>query len=348
VTTWPLFERYPGLAERLKPITLAVAPTPVEPLERLSTDLGLSLWIKRDDLSSPWFGGNKARKLEFLLPEAIRHGARAIASVGGCGSNHLAATATFARQLGLATIGLVFAQPDNAAVRSNQAVFKSCGTTLLHADGARLLGETWRLIRDRRDLKPVYTIPGGGSCALGCLGMVNAAFELDAQIRAGLLPEPDRLFVPLGSCGTAAGLALGLALCGRRTRISAVRVVHPCIANRWRLRRLAGKTARLLGPGAEPHGIAHNIDLETGWLGRGYGHATAQSDEAIGRFLDREGIRLDPTYTAKAAAALLAKARAAQTRGQVWLFWLTCPVQPIPLPCRLRTQPGPASSERSS
>jgi len=313
----------PGLAAALRPLALACLPTPVEELSGLGRR---GLWVKRDDLSSPLYGGNKVRKLEFLLGAARASGARTVLTMGASGSNHLLATALHGLELGLRTAGVVFPQPDSPAVREKARAYRGARVELFRTPSKYLL--PWAVaaalarLRLREGRFPAL-IPGGGSSPLGALGFVNAGLELAEQVRAGALPAPEAVFVAYGTGGTAAGLALGLQLGGLSSRVVAVRVIDRLMANRPRLARLAAATARLLrqhAPGLDlPRAPLGALEIRPDQLGRGYGHPTPAAEEARDAFAG-VGLGLELTYTAKAAAAFLGAAR--RTTGPL-LFWLT-------------------------
>ncbi|MBW1873717.1 MAG: pyridoxal-phosphate dependent enzyme [Deltaproteobacteria bacterium] len=167
-------------------------------------------------------------------------------------------------------------------------------------------------------------IPGGGSSPLGALGFVNAGLELAAQILAGELPEPQAVFLPYGTGGTAAGLALGLQLAGLNTKVLAVRVIDRLIANRPRLVVFLRALARLLASGADPIGLparlGANLEIVHEYIGPGYGHSTPEAVKAVNLFSDLEDVQLELTYTGKAAAAFWAHAES--IKGPL-LFWNT-------------------------
>ncbi|HUU04146.1 MAG TPA: pyridoxal-phosphate dependent enzyme [Myxococcota bacterium] len=324
----PLARNLPLLVGRLGPLRLADLPTPVARLDGLGDCLGRDdLYIKRDDLSSPLYGGNKVRKLEFLLGEARRKGVTHLLTMGGLGSNHLLATALHGNSLGLRTVGVVFPQPVNAGVRRNMAADRGVGVELVPIRSKYLLpvsvAKTLARVTIREGRAPLL-IPGGGSSPLGALGFVNAGFELAEQVRRGELPEPAAVFLPYGTGGTAAGLALGLQLAGLTTRVLAVRVIDRLLANRPRmlffmraLTRFVAGAGDTLDLGGAP---ADNLKIIPGYIGRGYGHRTRAAERAVELFGRREGIKLEFTYTGKAAAALLDFA--AWMRGPL-LFWNT-------------------------
>ncbi|HNR32188.1 MAG TPA: pyridoxal-phosphate dependent enzyme [Candidatus Hydrogenedentes bacterium] len=310
---------------------LADLPTPAERLTAFEQELGLaSLHIKRDDLSGAAYGGNKVRKLEFLLGRARRDGCRAVMTFGGAGSNHALATAIYARRLGMDAISMLVPQPASDAVRHNLLMgFKAGAELHLYPDKRRLkagvAAVTYR--RRRRDGRPPMNIPAGGSSTTGALGFVNAALELAEQVAEGLLPPPDVVYVAAGTLGTCAGLALGLRAAHIETAIMAVRVTEPDLANEAKARALFQETNALL------HGLdpafpvlkfpAQHFTLRHDFFGEGYGVSTPADAEAVRLLHETAGVLLDHTYTGKAFAALIADARAGRLRDKNVLFWNT-------------------------
>jgi D-cysteine desulfhydrase len=323
-----LVRALPAVA-RLPRHPLTTLPTPVGRLRRLEEACGTGpLWIKRDDRSGPLYGGNKPRKLEWLLGDALARGRRSVLTFGGIGTHHGLATTIAAADAGLHTILVLVPQPVTEHVRRNLLLDFAFGAEMHFVPsvvGAVVAG--LRLLaggRLRGD--PLALIPAGGTSALGAIGYVNAAFELAEQVRAGELPEPDWIFVPLGSGGTVAGLVLGLAMAGLASRVAAVLVtdiVPPSAASLARLARSsARRLGRVCGPIDAPVG-ARDFTIVREQLGRGYGHATDQGENALRSFSDLEGIELETTYTGKCAAAFLSLAAQPPYRGRNLLFWNT-------------------------
>jgi D-cysteine desulfhydrase len=281
----------------LSPLSLATLPTPVKHL----SNLGQHLYLKQDNQTSDLYGGNKTRKLEFLLAEAKRAGAQTVVTMGGIGSNHLLATTLHAAKLGLRTVGVVFPQPETDSVKRNLLADRGAGAELVFIPSKYLLpayvAHTLLSIRRREGKKPVL-IPGGGSSPLGILGFVNAALELADQIKAGDLPEP--------------------------TKVVAVRVIDRLIANRPRLMMLISSTAHYLTSRADqtarPASIGQNLEVRQGYIGPGYGYPTEEAERAVELFGKEEGVKLEFTYTGKAAAAFLAEVK---TTTAPLLFWNT-------------------------
>lgn len=291
-------------------------PTPVEPLESLSRP-GCALWVKRDDLTSPLYGGNKVRKLERLLDDARARGAERVVTVGAVGSHHVLATTVFARQVGLGVDAVLVPQPRTSHVVDDlradlaQGLHALPASSYLHA-AWRIVGQ---LVRRRR-----YFIPVGGSNLLGALGYVDAARELASQVRSGSMPEPDLAVVTLGSGGTVAGIAAGLALEGMKTRVLAVVVAEPPAIVAWTARRLAVRCVRHEGGAIGSRALRERITVDRRWLGRGYGFATPEGDQAT-EVARGVGLTLDPTYTAKTFAAALEAV--AQATAPTILYWHT-------------------------
>jgi D-cysteine desulfhydrase len=322
----PLFRAWPELAKNLPRLSLGDYPTPVQKLEGLGHE---NLWIKREDLSSPLYGGNKVRKLEFVLADALARRCDRVITMGGIGTNHGLATAIFCREAGLACRLLLFTQPVNEYVKRNLLLFARYGAELRYLKGVIRTGAS--LIITQRLLHPrSYILEAGGSSPLGTVGVVNAVFELKEQIDAGLMPVPKYIFCPLGSNGTMAGLALGALLAGLPSRVIGVRVTMDAIgpmqiANRHTVEKLMKRTCALmkkLCPSLPAVEIPRQEVLD-GYVGEGYGCATAPCLEALSLMKERAGILLDPTYTAKTFAAVCDFIRMKEHAGDAILYWHT-------------------------
>ncbi len=301
-------------------LPLATLPTPVEEAPALARALGVgALWVKRDDRSGPLYGGNKVRKLEWLLGSAEARGTKRLATVGGIGSNHVLATALYARPLGLSLDAAVFLHPKSVSSERSVRAALAAGVRYHVARSAASLPAA--MVSARAGRPRAQWIPAGGSSALGSLGYVDAALELAGQIAGGRCPRPDVIVLPLGSGGTVAGLLVGLALAELDLPILAVAVVHRLITNESGTRRLAARTAALLGrhglavpPGRPALEVVHDA------FGRGYAHPTPAGLEATQAARDA-GLQLETTYTGKALAALAA--RGERFARATVLFWNT-------------------------
>lgn len=272
-------------------------------------------------ISGPIFGGNKVRKLEHLLAEARLSGARSVVTVGGIGSSHVAATALYARQLGMSCAAVVFPQPVSPMVHTALGICGSLGVKLLPCP-SRLLIPLY-LERARRQQDAPYIIGPGGSSPLGTLGHVSAGLELGEQIKAGQLPQPDDIFITLGSGGTMAGLYLGLGLAGIQSRIMGVRVVERALCNRTYLRILIHRTRKLLrGHGLEVPLPPNPLVVLHDQFGGRYGRSTPAAAQAMALVEQLEGLHLETTYTAKTMASLLDYCEN-RGKGRRILFWNT-------------------------
>jgi 1-aminocyclopropane-1-carboxylate deaminase/D-cysteine desulfhydrase-like pyridoxal-dependent ACC family enzyme len=311
----PLYDRFPAL-RAVPRVALGSFPSPVEAVRGLA---GIStLWLKRDDLNASEMGGNKVRSLEFLLA-GVEPG-DTVLTLGGHGSTHVLATATHARRLGAATVALGWPHAMHPVAERVRNEARARGVRAVAAWTAvdAIVRAQWL-----RRAPGVRYVPIGGSTPLGVLGHVNAGLELASQIRSGLLPEPARLVVPLGSGGTAAGLALGLAIAGLRTVVVGARVGPRVAVNRRRLLALAEGARRLITrvtgepcPRVPARGatVVHDV------YGGAYGRPLAAGARAAAELAACTDARCDATYSEKALAAALAIARASR---EPTLFWLT-------------------------
>jgi D-cysteine desulfhydrase len=325
-----LFRAFPVLRQRLAMARCTLLPTRTHRLEKLGRALGVGeLWIKRDDETSPHYGGNKPRKLDFVLGDALARRARSVITFGGIGTHHGLATAIFARRFGLRCIlGLVH-QPVTAKVRHGLLLAQAYGAELHYrATAARLLPEMIRVYaRELLRRQRPYFIPAGGSSLSGVLGFVNAALELREQVEAGALPEPDWIVAPVGTGGSLAGLTLGLKLAGLRSRVVGVLVNDIFPPNAGRIARLANRAhARLrrLAPDLPwVHVAAAEIALVRNHLGRGYGVPSEPARRARDELERLEGITAETTSTGKCLAALGDLVQQAPYRGGRILYWHT-------------------------
>jgi D-cysteine desulfhydrase len=319
----PLFSAFPELGRRTRRVVLGDYPTPVARAGGLERELGLgALYVKRDDVSARPYGGGKPRKLELLLGDALERDCRTLITAGAVGSNHAVATAVYARALGLRAVLLLMPEPRSAHVRENLAADLHFGAEILAAHGSTHAAALARRLASTSPTACV--VPLGGTSPLGNIGFVNAGFELELQIERGELPEPDVVYVPLGTMGAAVGLAIGLAAAGLRTRVVAVRASSVPTSDQSKLASLFRMTVDFIRQRAPRF---PNVELsperlviEGRQLGRGYAFTTARSIGAValGR---RHQLELETTYTGKALAALIADAP--RLAGKTVLFWNT-------------------------
>lgn len=290
-------------------IRLAHLPTPLEPMENLSRLLdGPNLWIKRDDCTGLSTGGNKTRKLEFLMAEAVSQGADVVVTVGATQSNHTRQTAAFAARLGLAchiVLLDVKGSPDLSYNRSgNVFLLHLHGATIEHRDGAADANAAIddAAARLRAQGRSPYVIPAGGSNATGALGYVDCAFELHEQAaKIGL--AIGHVIHATGSSGTQAGLAAGFALVDAGIKLLGVTVR----ASREQQEEAVYRIALAVGAKIDPTALVRReaIAANSDYVGAGYGKLDSRVVEAMELFARHEGILLDPVYTGKCAAGLV-------------------------------------------
>lgn len=285
---------------------LGAFPAPLEQHPGFARELGFeTLIIKREDRNGGEPGGNKLRALEWILPAA----GPVLATWGGLGSTWCATAACYAAREGRQMRVALFPQPWTETVGAVLAVTIRHAEVLLASSLATLPLALWRARwgRDRTGT-PATWIPAGGTCPLGVLGSVNAALELADQVARGEAPRPDVVLVPLGSGGTAAGLIVGFDLAQWDVTVAAVRVSSPWVVGRRSVERQARQVARLLARGGVgvPPRTARLLVIGTE-LGSGYGYPTEQARAACAA-LAALGVGAEPTYSAKAFAALPALA----------------------------------------
>ena len=300
---------------RFNPVRFAHLPTPFEPLPGLTEHLarpgggGPALWIKRDDCTGLAGGGNKTRKLEYLLGDALAHDADTLVTQGAIQSNHVRQTAAAAARFGMKCEVIL-----EARTGSNAQDYNRSGNVLLD----ELLGAKIRTVPGGTDMnkelarvsaevadaggKP-YVIPGGGSNAIGALGYVECALELVAQANeAGL--EIDRIVTATGSAGTHAGLVAGLAVMGANIPVLGIGVRAPKDVQEANVYKLARETAALLGH--EDRVTRDMVVADCDFVGAGYGLIDPAVVEALKTIARTDGILIDPVYTGKAMKGLIA------------------------------------------
>ena len=280
-------------------ISIGVFPTPVQKLDNVSRLLGTQVYVKRDDLTGLGLGGNKVRKLEYLLADAKAQGAEVVFTTGGAQSNHAMLTAAAARKLGMMPI-LILKKRGVTARQGNQLLEHLMGVDVRFMDTDDYADIYAEMDRVGKALgRPYYKIPCGGSNALGTLGYVDCAREIRDQ---GL--HFDHLICAEGSGGTMAGLALGAKLYLPGTRVTGMMVdsdpfeeITVCLMR---------EAAALLG--ADVQVSAEDFDLRD-LCGPGYAIPSQEGNAAVAMMAENEGLFLDPVYTGKAFAGLIAMAR---------------------------------------
>jgi L-cysteate sulfo-lyase len=314
---------------RYSPVRFAHLPTPFEPLPGLTEHLvrpgggGPALWIKRDDCTGLAGGGNKTRKLEYLLGDALANDADTLVTQGAVQSNHVRQTAAAAARFGMKCEILLEARTGSQATDYNRS-----GNVLLDellgarvrrtpggTDMVQALAEVAAEVADAGG-RP-YVIPGGGSNAIGALGYAECAFELVAQANeAGL--EIDRIVTATGSAGTQAGLVAGLAVMGADIPVLGIGVRAPRDAQEANVFRLAQETAALLG---HPERVTRDMVVaDCDFVGAGYGLVDDGVIAALKTMARTDAILLDPVYTGKAMKGLIALSERGDFDGETVVF----------------------------
>jgi D-cysteine desulfhydrase len=327
MTVVPLYARAPALVTTAPRLTLGHFPTPVERIELDVDGAPAPLLIKRDDLCADGYAGNKVRKLEFLLADAQSRGATRLITAGAAGSHHAFATAYHGIRAGFDVSLVLFPQPLNEHVRGMLALDAAVGAELCWASRMETVPYgIWRA-RARHRREQTYVVPPGGSSDIGSFGYINGALELADQLAAGAAPSPSAIYVAAGTLGTVVGIAIGLAWAGVQLPVQAIRITTRLLTNERMLAQLARSTLqRLRACGASDapdlQDVLRLVTLRHEFIGAGYGRPTDAGDRATAIFAEH-GLQLDPTYTAKAAAALLADFAAVRTDAALPLFWHT-------------------------
>lgn len=312
-----LFQEFPRLKEHVPWMPLTRV-TPVQKLDKLGEKLGLGeLWVKRDDMTTDIYGGNKPRKLEFVLAEAIQQKKSKVITYGGTGSNHCLATLLFAKKYGLETILVLWDQPLTAHVQSQLLLFQSLGAELIHMSDFDY--------NKLPDQDKIYNIGPGGTSPLGILGYVEAALELKKQVEEGLMPKPELIFLAAGSLGTQAGLDMGVKLCELDTNVIGVRVTAADFANPGLVATYARESYDLIKDHIEgvPEPDFEDVTVLDDFAGSEYGAVTQEGVEAIELMKEYENIQLETTYTGKALAGLMDYTKKHDLKDTPILFWNT-------------------------
>jgi len=348
----PLIAAWPRLESRLPLAQLGQLPTPIEELSAVMREAGLAgypAWVKRDDLTSAVYGGNKVRTLEVLFGAAKARGCTHIFATGAYGSNHAAATVLHAPRAGLAPGIVLFPQPASATAAENLRVVlsKTDDVVSLRHWSALPFGMRRAATAVARAGGRAEVMVPGGATPRGGMGYVSAALEVAHQVAAGDMPRPSAIVVGVGSTCTSAGLLVGFHHAARMglgfvdadgrpapPRVVSVRVTPWPVTAAFRIARLAVRVSEELASLAGDPTLAlsyaelrASLDVDGRQLGRGYGRPTEAGRLAIDAFR-AHSLELDTTYSAKAAAGALEYAR----RGGdgPMLFWSTKSTLPLP------------------
>lgn len=329
--SYPLFERFPKLSAAIPRLSLGRFPSRVEAIAGLPAT---AVFVKRDDDLSPIVGGGKVRKLELLLADARRLGKTRVITFGGVGSNQAVATALLGRAHGFEVEVRLAPQPPSTLVTRNLEALAASGATMRLVDSVSAAEAEVRREARALDASAPYVIAPGGSGPLGTLAFVNAGLELAEDFRRTGVTPPRVIYVALGLGGTAVGLAIGCALGSLDAEIIAVRASNPTTVVESTVATIRQDTIRF----ARSFDVSFpdppiRLRIDGRFTGAGYGTPTREGALAAERARSSAGLELDPVYTSKAFAALIADAR---DRA---LFWDTAsagalPRAPVPAPFR--------------
>lgn len=321
-----VFELFGDLEGKLPWMDLGMRTAPVHRLSNLPHG---NLWIKRNDLVSDLYGGNKVSKLEFALGEAVWKGKKRVLTMGSLGTNHGLATTMYCGRIGLPCAILLYDQPVTRYVRRNLLLCHRHGAELIYMKQIFDAGTAFYLT-ERFKRRDTFFMYAGGTTTLSTLGPLSGAIELARQVESGLLPAPKYVFCPHASNGTLAGLILGFRLAGLDTTVIGVEVgvakLGPLpLGTPGAVALSMRKTLSMLRRASK---LVPDVDLPVplilgGYLGRGYGHPTREGIAAMKLFAELEGIELEPVYTGKACAALLDFVNCQARSREPVLYWHT-------------------------
>ena len=320
----PLVKKFPKL-KALPHVNLINAPTSVEKMLKSSEKLGgMNIWIKRDDLTNPKYGGNKLRKYEFVIPYIQKRKKKRILTVGGIGTNHGLANVIIASDFGIKTSLYLIDQPLTKHVRENLLCDYYFGADLNYTKDVK--GTAYHLLKDLITDWSSYYLVMGASNSVGAIGFINAGLELAEQIKKGDIPEPDKIFIAVGSMGMVIGLFIGLELAGLKTKIMGISVSDIKYNSSKQLRNLTRKTLKRLRkidksiPDVSKR-LFERLYIDRTFFGGEYGRSTYEGLEAI-EIAKNDGIELDPVYTGKAFSAMVDYCRKnPNAKNETILYW---------------------------
>lgn len=323
----PLVERF-SLLTSLPRVAVVDGPTEVAEAVACSRRLGREVWVKHEDRTSTIYGGNKVRKLAYILGDAASCRADTLITAGALGSHHVLATATHGARFGFRVHACLSPQPWTDHVEENLRCDLAAGAVLHRIPHVALAPPlmTALALAERRRGRIPYVIPHGGSSPVGTVGYVEAAVELARQIDSRMLPEPEIVYLAMGSAATAAGFAIGLAASGLHIPVRAVRVTSRLVANRARVKRLVHDTVHLLCahdprfPRIEEIAtrLVEIVDADI----RGYG-AVSDATRRATELAREDDLTLDPTYTAPTVARMIDDAVRGDLRRALYVHTLS-------------------------
>jgi D-cysteine desulfhydrase len=322
---------FPRLDANLRRTAIANVPTPVT-THKVDLPSGPRyVIVKHDEVTSDVYGGNKVRKLEYLLRRASDRDAQRIATFGAVGSNHALATAIHATRLGFDCTCFLSHQKATPNIARTLNMHRELGTELVR--WGRSI-DSLTLFRQYLHRDKSWVIPLGGTCWLGAVGFVNAGLELAEQIRSAEIPCPARIYIACGTTGSAAGLALGLAAARLPATVHAIQVADNPFSSEGKLRKLMAKTQFILNrldPLFEATGSQERIVWRDEFLAGGYAKIDDATAAAVNTARDSLDLSLETTYTGKAMAAMLHDLRSADYDGDTCLFWNTYNSRELPV-----------------
>ncbi len=277
------------------------------------------VFVKRDDRVSPLYGGNKVRRWEWLLGEALDRGARTLLTVGGTGSTQVTSLSAHGRALGLAVTAVLFDQPESAFVEEALALDRDFGATI--GRGGGYASTALASLRAYRAADKPYFIAPGASGPVANLAYVDAMLEVGAQVERGELPRPDRIVTACGSGGTTVGLAIGAAMLGWPTEVVGVRITDLVASNPLTLGAFAEGTKAVLRSAGYRKKLRPRIRMDHRFIGKGYGFSTPDAEAGALVYERCFGAAGEVTYSGKALAALARIAREHPT--ETILYWNT-------------------------
>lgn len=312
--------------EKLPRIQLGFFPTPVHKLEKLSNELGVNLYFKRDDFSGMnLFGGNKIRKLEYLIGDAIEKGCDYVFTFGATQSNHAMQTATACCKCGLKPVLYLesIVTPDDNDIRSNLLLDRILGAEIhILPEGINLLEEAQKRIAELEGQgHKCYVIPSGGANEVGSAAFIGGYAELTEQLINENITA-DYIFHATGTGGTLAGLVAGKKLLNSATKIISVDVSTKTDEFYENVAKLATNTLKRAGSNYVI--VKDDINHDLGYFGEGYEIPTEAASKAIKKLARTEGILTDPVYTGKALSALFSYVESGKIKkGSTVVFWHT-------------------------
>ncbi len=321
----PLFRALPYLQPQIAWTPLTPGPTHVHRLSEIGFRYSHpALYVKREDATDSVYGGNKVRNLEFLLGRAQARNKKNVITIAPVGSNFVAALAAQAKKLNLGVEVMHFSPVSTPQTHAHFCFSQAQGMKATVFPGRLGTIPAVLMLAFRQTstfLRHAEWIAPGGSSPTGALGHLNALFELKEQIDAGLVPAPDVIVVGAGTCGTMAGLTVGIALAGLNTKLIGVRCVDRLVCHRRAIARLANRLFALVQSAKRVS--AADITLITPQAHEAYGVLNQTGRNAMRLFREEEDIELDTTYTAKVASFLTASLEAGEFRGKKVLYWHT-------------------------